>query len=944
MSENQQLSWPGWEMVRLIGHGNFGAVYEIRRKLGEIEEKAALKVIRLPQSQHDIDEMYSNGYDEEDVTTAFQSHLDSIISEYSLMRKMNGHTNIVSCDDIRYVQHDDGIGWDIFIKMELLTPLTKALPAQIDEQTTVKIAKDICSALVLCKKSNIIHRDVKPQNIFMSEFGDYKLGDFGIAKTVEKTSGGTMAGTGPFMAPEVAHFQPYGHSADIYSLGIVLYWLLNERRLPFMPLPPEKPKISMELEAKERRLRGEPLPAPAHGSKALQAIVLKACAYDPAQRYHTAAEMLQDLEKLGAKPAMPELVSAVALGQQTAATPASEQKPAGFDPLISAAGAASEEETSTEYKPMVKAPESQPETSASVTKLEPATKLSSTAESYRQRYQQHYEKPQEPAQKTREQIAEEYRRNYQAQQEKQEKAGSAPAESQKKMKLWPVFVAAAIVVLLLIILLPKACSNRPQTPDVPQNNQQGEIPQHDPTEAPTDHAHTWIGLTSNKVQVAYYRGIAVEIQDATADAEFAARQQAENILTEWQTAGGTEEVFAELCNRYPNGLTTKDVACVINADNAKKTTAEYWLFDAGRASGDVGIIDVVNAYGVFYFVSGGTYTIDSDNPQYCSLCKETNGKLIPWVDEQEEENTENQISQQPTQGQQSTQQQTEPPKQPVTLSSILVQSMPNKTQYYYHERLDTTGLSIKLIYSDGTTTTVSNGFSCTPKRWEDFGDQKITVTYEGKQTNFTVNVKRDTILSATIYHQPNKTVFLRGEPFSTEGLMLETKLESGGTMLWDYYDYFDFYGSLPDMHQLGTHTVFVGIDGTTTGYNVADGAYVTYEINVSDDLFVYINGHTSYDVTLDRSNPSGVDANGNPYWKIPLPTCKTYSASGEEFSYEWQLISWETNGYNDPYVQGNSLIVRDKTLDSCYMVLRAVTYAYGYEYHSADVTYLVRFH
>ena len=428
--DETKISWPGWETMGLIGHGNFGAVYEIRRKLGEIEEKAALKVSRLPQSQHDIDEMYSNGYDEEDVTTAFQSHLDSIISEYSLMRKMNGHTNIVSCDDIRYVQHDDGIGWDIFIKMELLTPLTKALPAQIDERTTVKIAKDICAALVLCKKSNIVHRDVKPQNIFMSEFGDYKLGDFGIAKTVEKTSGGTMAGTGPFMAPEVAHFQPYGHSADIYSLGIVLYWLLNERRLPFMPLPPEKPKISMELEAKERRLRGEPLPAPAHGSKALQAIVLKACAYDPAERYHTAEEMLQDLEKLGAKPAMPELVTAAALAPKAApevtAAPAQKPVPApeqvakadsAYEPMTKAAVAESVVKSSA-YEPMAKAPAAQkaaaPVKQAATPEQDSAVKLSPAAESYRQHYQQHYEKAQAPAQKTREQIAEEYRRNYQA--------------------------------------------------------------------------------------------------------------------------------------------------------------------------------------------------------------------------------------------------------------------------------------------------------------------------------------------------------------------------------------------------------------------------------------------------------------------------------------------------------------------------------------------------
>ena len=122
------------------------------------------------------------------------------------------------------------------------------------------------------------------------------MGDFGIAKTVEKTMGGTKIGTYKYMAPEVYHYQPYGHNVDIYSLGLVLYWLLNERRMPFMPLPPEKLKAGIEEQARNRRLSGETLPEPAHGSKELQRIVLKACAYDPKERYQTATEMLRDIE------------------------------------------------------------------------------------------------------------------------------------------------------------------------------------------------------------------------------------------------------------------------------------------------------------------------------------------------------------------------------------------------------------------------------------------------------------------------------------------------------------------------------------------------------------------------------------------------------------------------------------------------------------------------
>ena len=301
---DRNVSWPGLEVVRRIGSGSFGAVYEIQRDmLGDIE-KAALKVISIPQNDSDIEELYSDGFDEESVTSTFQNYLKNIIGEYSLMRKMNGCANVVNCDDVRYVQHDDGIGWDVYIKMELLTPLTKALPAEVTEETVIQIAKDLCAALVVCKKYDIVHRDIKPQNIFVSPNGDYKLGDFGIAKTVEKTTGGTKIGTYKYMAPEVYHSQPYGSGADIYSLGLVLYWLLNERRMPFMPLPPAKLTAGMDEESRHRRLSGEPIPAPIHGSDALKAIVLKACAFDPGDRFASAADMLQALQAVAGAPAL----------------------------------------------------------------------------------------------------------------------------------------------------------------------------------------------------------------------------------------------------------------------------------------------------------------------------------------------------------------------------------------------------------------------------------------------------------------------------------------------------------------------------------------------------------------------------------------------------------------------------------------------------------------
>jgi len=272
-------------------------VYEIERNMFDQSERAALKVITIPQSSNDIEELRSNGYDDESITNTFKSYLKDIVDEYSLMRKLNGSANVVNCDDVRYVQHDDGLGWDIFIKMELVTPLTKALGKSVSEEQVIQIGTDICKALILCKKHNIIHRDIKPANIFVSENGDYKLGDFGIAKTVEKTSGGTKIGTYEYMAPEVYHDEPYGSSADLYSLGLVLYWLLNERRTPFLPLPPKLPTNSDKDYARKKRFGGAAIHAPAHGSEWLKQVVLKACAYRPEDRYSSASELLAALNK-----------------------------------------------------------------------------------------------------------------------------------------------------------------------------------------------------------------------------------------------------------------------------------------------------------------------------------------------------------------------------------------------------------------------------------------------------------------------------------------------------------------------------------------------------------------------------------------------------------------------------------------------------------------------
>lgn len=291
------ISWPGWETVRIIGRGSFGAVYEIAREVHGRTERAALKVISIPKDKSEIAELRADDYDDASITRYFADSLDKVENEYAVMVDMKGHPNVVYCEDIKKVQHDDGFGWDIYIKMELLTSLKDYLKSvRVDEKQIVRLGMDMCSALSLCREMNVVHRDIKPENIFVTRSNSFKLGDFGIARTMEKTSGGTKTGTYDYMAPEVNWHQEYHTEVDIYSLGLVLYWILNDSRLPFVENV--RPTSSEKAAARERRFRGEALPTPQHGSKALKAIVLKACAFDPKERYADPAEMKRELEAL----------------------------------------------------------------------------------------------------------------------------------------------------------------------------------------------------------------------------------------------------------------------------------------------------------------------------------------------------------------------------------------------------------------------------------------------------------------------------------------------------------------------------------------------------------------------------------------------------------------------------------------------------------------------
>ena len=290
-----------WHIKRFIGAGSYGKVFEIERRDFDMVFTGALKAITIPADKSEYEQVLEAGMDREGASTYFRDYVQELNREIALMSRLKGHSNIVSYEDHQIIPHEDGIGWDILIRMELLRPINDALRQNksFTRAEVVRLGTDLCRALEVCGQYNIIHRDIKPANIFISDTGDYKLGDFGVARIASASTGAsTRAGTVNYMAPEVFRGEKYTANVDIYSLGLVMYQLLNANRMPFYPPYPQPITFSAAEQARARRLAGEALPLPSGAQDALGQLVCKACAPDPAQRFASPLALRKALEAL----------------------------------------------------------------------------------------------------------------------------------------------------------------------------------------------------------------------------------------------------------------------------------------------------------------------------------------------------------------------------------------------------------------------------------------------------------------------------------------------------------------------------------------------------------------------------------------------------------------------------------------------------------------------
>ncbi len=200
------------------------------------------------------------------------------------------HPNIVSVYD---VGHEDNI---YYIVMELIQG--KTLKQIISEdgslpwKWSINIATQIASALEAAHKNNIVHRDIKPHNIIITEDGMAKVTDFGIAKAVSNstiTAFGTTIGSVHYFSPEHARGGYTDAKSDLYSLGVVMYEMLTGR----VPFDADTP-VSIALKHMQEK-PVEPMKLNPSIPLAVNQIIMKAMQKEPSSRYSSATEMLKDL-------------------------------------------------------------------------------------------------------------------------------------------------------------------------------------------------------------------------------------------------------------------------------------------------------------------------------------------------------------------------------------------------------------------------------------------------------------------------------------------------------------------------------------------------------------------------------------------------------------------------------------------------------------------------
>ncbi|MDI6601399.1 MAG: Stk1 family PASTA domain-containing Ser/Thr kinase [Thermoanaerobacteraceae bacterium] len=265
-----------YEILEEIGQGGMGIVYKARCHL--LNRLVAIKILR-PEFSHD--EEFIKRFKYESQSAASLSH-PNIVSIYDVGNE----------GDIYYIVME-------YVNGKTLKQIIKESNGPLPLDRAMSITSQVLRALDNAHRHNIIHRDIKPHNILLTEDGIAKVTDFGIARAATDytlTYNKNIIGTAQYFSPEQARGGIVDEKSDIYSLGIVMYEMLTGQ----VPFEGDSP-ISVALKHIEENLI-PPSRLNHNIPKGIEEIIMKATEKDPNRRYSSANEMLTDINKFASDP------------------------------------------------------------------------------------------------------------------------------------------------------------------------------------------------------------------------------------------------------------------------------------------------------------------------------------------------------------------------------------------------------------------------------------------------------------------------------------------------------------------------------------------------------------------------------------------------------------------------------------------------------------------
>lgn len=286
--------WDGWEIVEKIGEGQSSEVYKATKIDKGMTLFCAVKHVSLPKSNEEIDRILKNGTikNKEEVMKYYSDIVENLKKEILIMKKFEGNCYIIDCYDYFQENRKDNSGIDFYVRMELAEDINKYFEnRKVTPSIVTQLGIDICHALELFEKEGNIHKDIKLNNIYFGSDNKFKLGDFNTVSSLNSVSD-KIVGTYNYMSPEVYFKRRVTFSTDIYSLGIVMYKLLNKGKFPFVN------SVNNEKKATEIRMQGLEVPTIKGINRDLMKIIKKACNFNENERYRTAKEMREELEKV----------------------------------------------------------------------------------------------------------------------------------------------------------------------------------------------------------------------------------------------------------------------------------------------------------------------------------------------------------------------------------------------------------------------------------------------------------------------------------------------------------------------------------------------------------------------------------------------------------------------------------------------------------------------